>query len=271
MLEKQQGRICTRASLTEQQELSVFCRKMVPGGLRKMGWYLLAYSARSKLRAKLQVTKLTKGRLNSEWFTSGVDGTMNWNWAIQSLDQDNMEWLLHCGLFGWLVDWFFLSSSPASSVLKKLSEWMSRSCPVEAWRTHHLKSWKRSSLIWSLLANQVPFVILLLCSVFRNCDLPVCLCVERMRQREKQLLAVGTKQQELKADRLCLLDDISALQVVTSVCYLLFFFPFGAWVQLRGQVLVAKKFKELLKMRWRGQANGQEGKLSPGSCMLPAQ
>lgn len=65
----------TRELLTEQQELSSFCRKMVPGGSRKMGWSLATCSASSKLRSKSKVTKLTKGRLNSKWLTSGVGGT----------------------------------------------------------------------------------------------------------------------------------------------------------------------------------------------------
>lgn len=42
-------------------------------------------------------------------------------------------------------------------------------------------------------------------SIFCNC-----LGVDRRRQREKQLLSVDTKQQEPKADSLCLLGNIRA-------------------------------------------------------------
>lgn len=182
--------------------------KPVPGASRKVGRYPVACSASSKLRAKSPVTKLSKGRLNSEWFTGAGDGTWtNTSHGLSCLVPESGQYEITSAL------WVFLSVFP----LQYPQYWKSsqNGCQGAVLLKHGshiiLKSWKRSSLSWSLLANQVQLVCLYFCPVLCNCDPWVCLGVKGRRRREKQLLSTGTKQQELKADSLCLLDDIKAL------------------------------------------------------------
>lgn len=173
------------------------------------------------------------------------------DWAVQSLNQGNMKWLLHCG--------FFVCFPPQASLVLKISQNGSQGTVLLKHGRHiTLKSWKRSSLSWSLLAIQVQFVIHRLCSVFCNCDPPVCLGVEA----KGETAAVCRYQTARAQSRQPLFagwykSSVGGTSCLVFGCWV-FFFSFGAWVQLRGKVLVSKKFKEVLKNRWRGQANAQE-------------